>query len=325
VARTSKLRRTHVRSRHQNGRVEERGTQVKRWYGHYYVYMRDEAGKETRHHVGVSLGEKSKLRKWEAEDRLRKIIANATKSQPRPGHLTLEWYAGERFLPMRQPQWAPSTKETNLYILNSHILPALGDKALCELEKFHCQVFLNDLAGKGFSFTVVDHCRTMLKAICDEAVDADLIGKNPARKLVNPETKEPHKTRTAERSGTVASRFPSLPGPTHGDDRCVLRNAARRNLRPSLVFTPRGSFSYRRHRMAWNTPPRQGKDQRQQGLSDNSRRSAPRSGGVARAERYRADRCAPFFQAIKGRPCVRRTGSADESSRLPALLGSPFR
>src|SRR5205823_5509493 len=69
----------------------------------------------------------------------------------------------------------------------------VGDKALCELEKFHCQVFLNGLAERGFSFTVVDHCRTMMKAILEEALDADLIGKNPARKLVNPETKESEK------------------------------------------------------------------------------------------------------------------------------------
>jgi integrase len=94
---------------------------------------------------------------------------------------------------MRLAQWAPSTRETNLYNLNRHILPKLGNKALCELEKFHCQVFLNGLAEAGFSFTVVDHCRTMLKAVLEEALDADLIGKNPARKLVNPETKESEK------------------------------------------------------------------------------------------------------------------------------------
>jgi integrase len=33
----------------------------------------------------------------------------------------------------------------------------------------------------------------MLKAILEEALDAELIGKNPARKLVNPETREPEK------------------------------------------------------------------------------------------------------------------------------------
>jgi integrase len=187
------LRRKRMRTRHQNGWVEERGSRHKRWYGHYYVYSADESGKETRRHIGVQLGEKAKLRKWEAEDRLRKIIASASKAQPKPNSLTLDWFTRERFLPMRSAQWAPSTRETNLYTLESHILPALGSKALCELEKFHCQVFLNSLAENGFSFTVVDHSRTMLKAILEEALDADLIGKNPARKLVNPECKESEK------------------------------------------------------------------------------------------------------------------------------------
>jgi integrase len=74
-----------------------------------------------------------------------------------------------------------------------HILPTLGTKALAGLEKFDCQVLLNSLAEKGFSFTIVDHTRTMLKAVLEEALDADLIGKNPARKLVNPETRESEK------------------------------------------------------------------------------------------------------------------------------------
>jgi integrase len=182
-----------MRTRHQDGWVEERGTRVKRWYGHYYRYMIDESGKETRIHVGVQLGEKSKMRKFEATDKLRKIITSVTKAQPKPSAQTLAWFVRERFLPMRQAQWASSTRETNLYHLERHILPKLGSQALCEMEKFHCQVFLNGLAEKGFSFTVVDHCRTMLKAVLEEALDADLIGKNPARKLVNPETRESEK------------------------------------------------------------------------------------------------------------------------------------
>jgi integrase len=182
-----------MRTRHQDGWVEERGQRHRRWYGHYYVYAINESGKEVRKHVGVALGEKTKLRKWEAEKRLREIIAAANKHQPRPNDLTLAWFTRERFLPMRQPQWAPSTRETNLYNIEKHILPALGAVALGDIDKFQCQIFLNSVAEKGFSFTVVDHCRTMLKAILEEALDGDLVGKNPARKLVNPETREPEK------------------------------------------------------------------------------------------------------------------------------------
>lgn len=136
---------------------------------------------------------------------------------------------------MRQAQWAPSTRETNLYNLERHILPKLGSKVLCELEKFHCQVFLNSLAGKGFSFTVVDHCRTMLKAILEEAVDADLIGKNPARKLVNPETKEPAKHVLQKADSRLL--LDSLPF----RDRLIAMIAAFCAMRPGEIFGLRWS------------------------------------------------------------------------------------
>jgi integrase len=193
VATHPKYRRSLMRSRHQDGWVEERSGRVRKWYGHYYVYVRDEAGKETRRHFGVALGEKAKRRKWEAEAELRRIIAASYKKRPLGDRLTLDWFTRERFLPMRQPQWAPSTQATNLYTLERHVLPALGDNSLCELDKFQCQIFLNDLAAKGLSFTVIDHCRIMLRAILEEALDSDYISKNPARKVVTPETKESEK------------------------------------------------------------------------------------------------------------------------------------
>lgn len=224
------LRRKRMRTRHQNGWVEERGSRYKRWYGHYFIYEAEESGKEKRRHIGVQLGEKAKLRKWEAEDRLRKIIANATKAQPKPSALTLEWFTRERFLPMRAAQWAPSTRETNAYTLERHILPALGSKALCELEKFHCQVFLNKLAEKGFSFTVVDHSRTMLKAILEEALDADLIGKNPARKLVNPDTKESEKHVLPKSQARLLIESLTL------RDRLIAMTAAFCAMRPGEIF-----------------------------------------------------------------------------------------
>src|SRR6266478_594195 len=162
MAHIPKLRRKRMRTRHQDGWVEERGTRQKRWYGHYYTYVADQSGKEIRRHIGVQLGEKARLRKWEAEKKLRDLIAAASKQQPRPDRVTLEWFTRERFLPMRLPQWAASTRETNLYNVERHLLPALGGTPLVELDKFKCQVFLNTLAQKGFSFTVVDHNRTML-------------------------------------------------------------------------------------------------------------------------------------------------------------------
>jgi integrase len=238
-----------MRTRHQEGCVQQRGTIRKRWYGLYYTYVRDSAGKETRHHVGIALGDKAKMPKWEAEAKLRKFIAAvaaiekqlreliaergldaqqraslqekvqsiidseedpelgaaraitflSTWVQPVGDQLTLEWFTRERFLPEKLAGWAPSTRDTNLRYINGHILPALGAMPLARLDKFRCQMFLNSLVEPregvplGFSFTVVDHNRTILKQILEAALDADLIGKNPAKKLKNPDTKESEK------------------------------------------------------------------------------------------------------------------------------------
>lgn len=54
-----KYGRNRVRTRHQDGWVEERGKRNKRWYGHYYLYQLVE-GKERRRHIGIHLGEKSR-------------------------------------------------------------------------------------------------------------------------------------------------------------------------------------------------------------------------------------------------------------------------
>lgn len=75
----------------------------------------------------------AKMRQREAVETLRKIVAVADKSQPSAAHLTLEWFTRERFLPMPEPQWAPSTRETNLCNIQRHILPSLGASSLSEI------------------------------------------------------------------------------------------------------------------------------------------------------------------------------------------------
>jgi integrase len=75
----------------------------------------------------------------------------------------------------------------------------------------------------------------MLKAILDEALDADLIGKNPACKLANPETREPDKQvlpkeQVRELIDSLAFR-----------DRLILMVAAFCAMRPGEIFGLRWS------------------------------------------------------------------------------------
>ena len=79
-----------MRARHQNGWVEE--TSARTWKAHWYEYVRDpETGTEQRRHHSRVLGEKSKMRKFEAESELLKIVSplNATRSLRRDDRVSL--------------------------------------------------------------------------------------------------------------------------------------------------------------------------------------------------------------------------------------------
>jgi Phage integrase, N-terminal SAM-like domain len=154
---------------------------------------------------------------------------------------------------MRSAQWAPSTRETNLCHLNLHILPRLGTQVLCEVEKFHCQVFVNKLAEDDFSFTIVDHCRTMLKAVFEEALDADLVGKNPARKLYNPERRESEKFVLPKLEAcTLLEALPFRDRLVAGSRRSAPCAPGRYSA--SLVIMARKSVPNRRNRRSPQTP-----------------------------------------------------------------------
>jgi integrase len=141
---------------------------------------------ETRRHVGVVLGTKAELCKWQAEEKLHKEIASATGDQPRKdGTITLEWFTEERFIPMREGNWRPATKRGNLFDIQHYILPTLGALALKSIDKFQVASLLNRMA-KNYSEPVVARVRVMLSGILEEAVDQDYIDKNPARTVSLP-------------------------------------------------------------------------------------------------------------------------------------------
>jgi integrase len=222
-----------TRNRRQNGWVKLHGRRRKVWYGHYNSYV-EENGKRIRKHSCIVIGEKSRFTKGDAEDRLRQHLGTVSKQLPRVADQTLAWFTREKFIPSRS-NWRESTRETNDFYIEKLILPALGHLPLIDLDKFNLQAFLNSLAEQGYTFTVVDHCRTMLGAILDEALDADFIGKNVAKKLQNPETKE----RKKQTLSMIDTRrvFDAL----QGRDKLILMIAGLCAMRPSEIFGLRWS------------------------------------------------------------------------------------
>jgi len=78
-----------AREKHQNGWVVISGRRVKKWIGHWNPYRKDGA----RGHSTVVLGLKSKMAKWEAEDKLRAHIAEQAGRAEKPDDdPTFQWF-----------------------------------------------------------------------------------------------------------------------------------------------------------------------------------------------------------------------------------------
>jgi integrase len=221
------------RERGQNGSLEVVGKQLKRWRGHYFVYEQQEAGRERRKHKAVILGPRSKMTRKQAADALRAIIAEKSdlpvEKQP---EMTFGQFWRERYLPLYQQKWKTSSRRTQIDNIERYCVKLLEDKLLTDLDRLSLQMQANRLAEK-FSKSVVNKYVVWCRAILDEALDQDLIQKNPAKKLMMPETKPENKRfLLLEEIAIVSEKLPFR-------ERLILRMSLILGLRPGELFALR--------------------------------------------------------------------------------------
>jgi integrase len=161
-------------------------TKAQEWQGHWFPYVRDAEGKERRTHRTQILGAKAKMRKFEAEDALRKLTRPlAEQNNTSNEDVTLKWFIDTRWKPMKVSGWqVGSTQRTNDQLLGV-IEKRLGSTKLKELDKVVMQVWLDEL-GRTQSKSRVQQIKMFLKSICAEAVEEDRIPKDPSRLLKLP-------------------------------------------------------------------------------------------------------------------------------------------
>ena len=179
---------------YQKGTVYLQGAREKKWYGKFRVYLQNQDGKEVERTRKVVIGLKSKLRKFEAEAMLVKIIQRENGGTPaEPPHVyddsvTFHWFVEERFLPMRSGRWRPATKKTTEFEIRRYLTSTLGAKALRSVSTFDLQIVLNQLA-KEYSDSVVRHAYVNLKAIFRTARKLKLLIDDPGEDVKMPDTK----------------------------------------------------------------------------------------------------------------------------------------
>jgi integrase len=169
----------------QDGYVYAHG---KQWIGRYRKYS---LTGELLGRPVVTLGPRRSMTKKEAEGKLRDIVAKHSVTHATgDGKSLLREFVESYYKPSRVEGRRAATQRSYTQALDYYILPQLGDIPLGEVQKPTLITFLNKLASR-YSKTVVQQCRYHIKAIFDEALEAEWMYKNPARKLPMPDCKEP--------------------------------------------------------------------------------------------------------------------------------------
>jgi integrase len=207
-----------ARPRHQSGWITEHGNQI---YGHFWRYVVDPASNQRkRRHASVALGYIGKLKKWEAKEKLKSLIAEELGTQqgaerPDP-KTTFGWFVEYRYLPMREGRWHKGTKDKTTYEINRYLGEYFRDRSPGEVTQFELQVHLNRLA-QDFSDSIVRHAFSNLKAIFCTARKMKFIVEDPAEDLLMPDTRTVQKPKIEPKM--ILDLIDSIP---HPRDRALL-------------------------------------------------------------------------------------------------------
>jgi len=171
--------------RWQRGWVETEGARGrKRYIGRY----RAEDGSKPK----VQLGFVSELSLTEARTKLEAIVREIGSRPQALAALTLSEYWTLHYKPRHRVSWSEPTEAGYDCYIRAYLSPAFGKVRLRDLTPEHITAFFERLR-KTHSRSVIVKLWTLLKSILEDAVDDDIIGKNPMRKVQHPKTKLPAK------------------------------------------------------------------------------------------------------------------------------------
>jgi integrase len=150
--------------------------------GYWSAQFRDLDG--TKRHV--SLGPVDKVRKFQAEEKLARVLEPINSgTEPSPDLLFGE-FVTKIFLPFYERGWKESTVQSNRERIGYHLTAAFEHCRLGQLRRDGLQQFLDRKAAAGLSYSVVAHLRWDLRQIGRMAVSEGHIKRNPAELLIIP-------------------------------------------------------------------------------------------------------------------------------------------
>jgi len=156
---------------------------VKNKEGYWIAQYRDLDGRKRK----VSLGPVGRTAKYDAEIRLAKILEpiNARTVEP-SSDFEFGQFARQVYFPFYRRKWKASTADSNEDRIAYHLTSVFEDHPLSRFTRHNLQVFLDEKAAVGLSYSVVAHLRWDLRQIFRLAVEEGYLRRNPAELLFVP-------------------------------------------------------------------------------------------------------------------------------------------
>lgn len=219
------------RDRYQRGWVEQVGKNLKKWRGHYYVYLIGTDGIERRHHKTATLGYVARMKKSDAMKELADVIERETR-QTASTIATLNWFWEQRYLPLHGSSLKESSQYHLKWVMDKHVLAKFGDTPISAIDRFAMQAYLNSLAEK-YGSSLIHKIRTYLNAVLEEALYQGFVKRNEAALLEKPKVEE------RDRRFLRPEACKRLLDATTGRDNLIMRLLLFCGLRPGELFALR--------------------------------------------------------------------------------------
>ena len=178
-----------ARRRFQRGSIRKRGKRQPIWELQWWEDYIQLDGTIGRRRESVILGYVSEMplkqARKEAEKKLGQV--NAGKAVPH-STLSLREFVDQFFVPLALPVLKLSTRKRYQSTLNLHLLPAFGNRRLCDIGAVEVQRFVLEKFGKGLGWETCNHLRNLLSKVFATAKKwGHLAGENPASAVELPE------------------------------------------------------------------------------------------------------------------------------------------
>jgi integrase len=178
-----------VRRRYQKGSIRKRGKRKPIWELQWWTDYLNPDGTIGRCRESLILGYVSDMNLREArraaEEQLRPI--NSGKALPQ-STIAFRSFVEQQFATLSFHSLKPSTRKRYRSTLNTHLLPAFGDKRLCDIGTVDIQRFVLVKFDSGSGWEVCNHLRNLMSKIFADAKKFSYFGgDNPAIGVKLPE------------------------------------------------------------------------------------------------------------------------------------------